>query len=100
VQILFVMEREHWVATHYRRGEVTRTATTHKFTPSLQEQLVCIYEAAVKNGGLFCTSSAAGRRHRLWPLQYCMLVLVTALRWCSTKEWWGATSFTALKVRN
>jgi len=27
VQILFVMEREHWVATHYRRGEVTRTVT-------------------------------------------------------------------------
>ena len=42
---------------------------THKFTPSLQEQLVRIYEAAIKNGGLFCTSSAAGRQHRLWPLR-------------------------------
>ena len=28
-----------------------------------------INEPAIKNRGLFCTSSAAGRWHRLWPLR-------------------------------
>ena len=41
MQILLVMEQEHWVTTHYRRGKVTCSSLkAYQLAKSLQEQLV------------------------------------------------------------
>ena len=57
MQILFVTERQHWVATHYHNGEVNLyvSLSNGRLSPSLQEQLVQIYKPAIKKGGLLVT---------------------------------------------
>ena len=54
VQILFVPERQHWVATAYRGGEVHLydSCFPGSLSPSTEEQLVRLYRPAVRDGML------------------------------------------------
>ena len=57
VQILHVVERDHWVATSYHDGEVRLydSASSGSLTPSLEKQMVEIYCVVLENGMLTVT---------------------------------------------
>ncbi len=64
VQILFVPERHHWVATAYRDGEVLLYDSLFpgKLMPSTEDQLVQVYQPAIRGDVLKvanCGASAA-----------------------------------------
>ena len=52
IQILFVPESYHWVATSYDDGKVKRYDSLFqgKLTPSLEQQIVQLYSCAAQNG--------------------------------------------------
>lgn len=58
IQILFVPERNHWVATSYLQGEVQiyDSKLNGRLSAHLQEQLVQIYRPAIQNDGLIVTA--------------------------------------------
>ena len=58
VQIFFVPERAHWVATSYLHGEVLLydSLFNGKLSASLEEQIVRVYRPAVADGGLLVTA--------------------------------------------
>ena len=55
VQILFVPERKHWIATAYHDGEVD-SLFPGSLTPSTEEQLVRLYRPAVRDSCLMVTA--------------------------------------------
>ena len=60
VQILFVPERQHWVATAYHDGEVHiyDSCFPGYLCPSTEEQLVRLYRPAVRGGTLMVTANS------------------------------------------
>ena len=58
IQILFVPERHHWIATHYSGGEVLLYDSCFPGTlsPSTEEQLVRLYQPAVRDNLLMVTA--------------------------------------------
>ena len=60
VHILFVPERQHWVATGYRDGEVHiyDSCFPGYLCPSTEEQLVRLYRPAVREGTLMVTANS------------------------------------------
>ncbi len=57
VQILFVPERRHWIATAYRDGKVLvyDSLFPGRLAPSTEEQLVRLYQPAVRDSCLAVT---------------------------------------------
>ena len=57
VQILYVVERDHWVATSYRGGTVKlyHSVSTDSLTPSLEKEMAQIYRPAIRDGRMMVT---------------------------------------------
>ena len=57
VQILHVIERDHWVATSYHGGTVKLydSVSTDSLTPSLEKQMAQIYRPAIRDGQMMVT---------------------------------------------
>ena len=77
IQILYVPERQYWVATSYMDAELKRydSMFTGELTPSLEEQLVRIYILTISSGLIFshhcCLCATAEWKDRLWFVRNC-----------------------------
>ncbi len=60
VQIHYVKEWLHWVATSYRDGQVKLydSLFNGKLSPSLEVQLIQLYRPAIRDGGLLVTAES------------------------------------------
>lgn len=57
MQILHVVERDHWVCTSYRDGTVRLydSVSTSSLTPSLEKQMAQLYRPAIRDGLIVVT---------------------------------------------
>ena len=92
VQIHYVPERKHWVASSYFDGKVRLydSLFNGKLTPSIEVQLIQLYRPAIRDGALVVTASLqsgyggtctiAGWSSRLRCFQHCLCTP------CSSKQ--------------
>ena len=98
VQILFVPERQHWVATAYRDGEVHiyDSCFPGYLCPSTEEQLVRLYRPAVRDGTLMVTANSIQQQEGSTD---CGVFSVAAAYHCAMGDDFGGVTFEQSAMR-